>query len=131
MNIVCISGNLTKEPETVTTKSDYSIIKLSIANNDERRKNQSGGYDSVVSYFDCDFWTKNPQHWIKQMHKGTPVVITGRLKQEKWEQDGQTRYAVKIVVQGFPIIGKGREEDGPQPAQKGAGPEEFDDDIPF
>ena len=97
MNIVMISGNLAREPEVKNMQSsDYSVIKFSIANNDERRKTDNGQWESVVSFFDCEFWTKNPQHWLKEMHKGSPVVIEGTLKQEKWEQDGQTRYAVRI-----------------------------------
>lgn len=132
MNIVAISGNLAREPEVkAMTSSEYSVIRFSIANNDERRKTDTGQWESIVSFFDCEFWTKNPQHWLKEMHKGSPVVIEGTLKQEKWEQDGQTRYAVRIKVKGYPIIGKGREEGGSH-QQTPSGPESFDDDqIPF
>lgn len=135
MNIVAISGNLAREPEvTAMRNSEYSVIRFSIANNDERRKSNTGEWESVVSFFDCEFWTKNPQHWIRQMHKGTPVIVEGNLKQERWEQDGQARYAVRIKVRNFPIIARGREEGGSAPPQQqaDAGPEVFeDDDIPF
>lgn len=130
MNSIHISGNLTKEPDLKGIQgSEYSVIKFSIANNDERKKNDAGQYEGVVSYFDCEYWTKNPQHWMKQLYKGTPVVLEGRLKQEKWEKDGQTHYVVRIVVQGFPIVAAGKNE---SKAEQPAGPEKFDDDqIPF
>ena len=136
MNRITISGNLTREPESQAV-NDWSIIKFAIANNDERRKTDTGSFEGVTSFFDCEYWTKNPAHWLNQLRKGTPVVLEGRLKQEKWEKDGQTRYAVRIVVQGFPIVAASKAEKQEQapPMQKPAdigGPESFDDDqIPF
>ena len=128
MNRITISGNLTREPESQAV-NDWSIIKFAIANNDERKKTDTGAYEGVTSFFDCEYWTKNPAHWLNQLRKGTPVVIEGRLKQEKWEKDGQTRYAVRIVVQGFPIVAASKAEKA-QDVPKG--PESFDDDqIPF
>ena len=137
MNRITISGNLTREPESQAV-NEWSIIKFAIANNDERRKNDKGEYEGITSFFDCEYWTKNPAYWLNQLRKGTPVVIEGRLKQEKWEKDGQTRYAVRIVVQGVPIgaASKADKVQVVEPAtQKPAdigGPEQFDDDqIPF
>lgn len=137
MNRITISGNLTREPESQAV-NEWSIIKFAIANNDERKKNDKGEYEGITSFFDCEYWTKNPAYWLNQLRKGTPVVLEGRLKQEKWEKDGQTRYAVRIVVQGFPIVAASKAEkaQGVEPAtQKPAdigGPEQFDDDqIPF
>lgn len=128
MNRITISGNLTREPESQAV-NDWSIIKFAIANNDERRKTDTGSFEGVTSFFDCEYWTKNPAHWLSKLYKGTPVVIEGRLKQEKWEKDGQTRYAVRIVVQGFPIVAASKAEKA-QDVPKG--PESFDDDqIPF
>ncbi len=135
MNSIHISGNLTREPELQGIQgSDYSVIKFAIANNDERRKLNTGQYENIASFFDCEYWTKNPQHWMKQLYKGTPVVIEGRLKQEKWEKDGQTRYAIRIIVQSYPIVAAGKDEKQTAPKQPTdiGGPESFEDDqIPF
>ncbi len=138
MNTITITGNLTREPETRAV-GDQSVINFSIANNDENRKQADGSYVKIASYFDCEFWTKNPAHWLKLLSKGTQVVLQGRLKQDRWEQDGQNRSRVKISVEGYPIIAAGRGEatqsEAPKapavPAQQFPGPEAFDDDIPF
>jgi single-strand DNA-binding protein len=140
MNTTIISGNLTREPESRAV-GDQSVINFSIANNDESKKQQDGSYVKIASFFDFEFWTKNPAHWLKQLVKGANVVVQGRLKQDRWEQDGTNRSRVKIIVDGYPIVVGGRQEEqhAPQttqqpPAKKGndfPGPEQFDDDIPF
>lgn len=134
MNNVTISGNLTREPEVKGFDgSEYSVITFSIANNDERKKEQTGQYTNVASFLDCEYWTKNPQHWMKQLYKGTPVVLQGRLKQDRWDDNGTTKSRIKIIVQQYPMVLAGKsehkEEESKPPV---SGPEQFDDDqIPF
>jgi single-strand DNA-binding protein len=149
MNHITISGNLTREPESRSAgQSEYSVISFSIANNDERRKNQDGSYDSVASFFDCEYWTKNPQYWLQQLYKGTSVVVSGTLKQDIWtdKQSNEKRSKVKIKLLDFPIIAARKTEVAPPQSEAPAtgfhpapkppindfpGPEQFDDDIPF
>ena len=141
MNTIIISGNLTREPES-RAFGDQSVINFSIANNDESKKQADGSYVKIPSFFDFEFWTKNPAHWLKQLVKGAMVVVQGRLKQDTWEQDGQKRSRVKIIVEGYPIVaaGKAQEQQQEAPSQQPQapakpaqfpGPEQFDDEIPF
>ena len=112
MNTTIISGNITRDVEIVTTKSDWSILKFSIANNDESRKQQDGSYENIASFFDCEYLTKKPDTWIRRLHKGSAIVIQGTLKQEQWEDKngGGKRSKVKISVQGFPMNLASRDE---------------------
>lgn len=135
MNEGIISGNLTREPETVDTNSDYSCIKFSIANNDERKKDESGNYQEVVNFFDCEFWTRNPQYWLNKLFKGTGVVLGYKSKQNRWEKDGQKRSKVVFVVQRFPLIleKKSDNQTDQQPASKPPtqSVDNFENDCPF
>lgn len=150
MNTIIISGNLTREPESRAV-GDQSVINFSIANNDESKKQADGSYVKIASFFDCEFWTKNPAHWLKQLVKGAALIVQGRLKQDTWEQDGNKRSRVKIIVDGYPIVAAGKGQSDGAPVQQQAeakrspyeknippkidfpGPEQFDDDsnIPF
>lgn len=131
MNTIVITGNLTREPETRAV-GEQSVINFSIANNDESRKQADGSYVKIASFFECEYWTKNPAHWLKLLTKGTQVMIQGRLKQERWEQDGQNRSRVKISVEGYPLIAAVTRSEAPSKPPVQAGPEAFDDDsIPF
>jgi len=134
MNSIKITGNITKDPETVSPQgSEYSVLKFAIANNDESKK-VNGKYEDIVSFFDIEYWTKNVQYWIQKITKGARVTIQGRLKQERWEKDGNTRSRIKIIAnvamnEGFAIEvhSKVQKEQG-----QGSAPTQFDEDgIPF
>ena len=133
-----MSGNLTREPEVRTIpNSDYSVIAFGIANNDESKKSADGSYENIASFFDCEYFTKNPQHWLAQLRKGIGVVVYGSLKQERWEKDGQKQSRITIKLSTYPLVLSGKDEQqqstpAPVQQQTPVGPEQFDDDqIPF
>lgn len=41
------------------------------------------------------------------MQKGRALLVSGRLDQRSWEQDGQKRSKVEVVVEDFNFIGGG------------------------
>lgn len=138
MNQITLSGNLTREPEVRTIpNSEYSVIAFGIANNDESKKQQDGSYENVASFFECEYFTKKPQHWLAQLRKGIGVVVEGSLKQERWEKDGQKQSRIKIKLSNWPLILAGKDEQQQvAPAQQEQStpvpPEQFEDDqIPF
>ena len=138
MNQITLSGNLTREPEVRTIpNSEYSVIAFGIANNDESKKQQDGSYENVASFFECEYFTKKPQHWLAQLRKGIGVVVEGSLKQERWEKDGQKQSRIKIKLSNWPLILAGKDEQRQvAPAQQEQStpvpPEQFEDDqIPF
>ena len=129
MNSVKIDGNITKDPETFSPQnSEFTLIKFSIANNDESRKNHAGEFEKIASFFDVEYWTKNPQHWLQKILKGSPVTVQGRLKQETWTDSttNSTRSKVKIVAEcgrseGFAVVVHERHQQQQQPMQGGYG----------
>lgn len=126
MNHVTLSGNVTREPELFSPDgSEWACIKFGIANNDERRKDASGNWESIASFFDAEFWTKNPSEWLQKIHKGDRVFVEARMKQETWEKDGQKHSKVKLAVINFPHT---FQKHGSSLASK---PPEDDSDIPF
>ncbi len=135
MNHITLSGNLTREPEVRTIpNSEYSVIAFGLANNDQRKKMDTCAFESIANFFDCEYFTKNPQHWLAQLRKGIGVVVEGELLQDRWEKDGQKFSKHKIKLRTWPLVlsGKdGKQEASSAPAQQ-AGPEQFEDDsIPF
>ena len=133
MNSLKITGNITRDPETHSPQgSEYSVLKFSIANNDESKK-VNDKYEDVPSFFDVEYWTKNVQYWIQKLTKGAKVTVQGRIKQERWEQDGNHRSRVKIVAnvgmnEGFAIEVHPKGEQKPQQQTSESPP---GDDCPF
>lgn len=133
MNTVSITGNVVREPETRATKSEYGIVTFAIANNDESRKQQDGTYESVASFIDVTYFTKNPSATLKMVHKGTKVLIQGRLKQDRWQDDsGNNRSKVHIIAEDRYNSGWGITVMGSRQTDDAAYPNDFnDDEIPF
>ena len=102
MNNIVISGNLTRNAE-VSAAGTGTFLNFTIANNDESRK-VGDQWEHITSFFDCSYFSKNPQQWIQQLTKGSPIVVMGQLKQDTWEKDGQKQSRVKITVRGFPMM---------------------------
>lgn len=133
MNSVKIDGNVTRDPETFSPQgSEYTVLKFSIANNDESKKDANGQWENVPSFFDVEYWTKKAQYWIQKLTKGASVTIQGRLKQQTWEHEGKNHSRVKIIAgvgmnEGFAVVvhdrvPKQQTNDTPPPPE---------DDIPF
>jgi single-strand DNA-binding protein len=126
INTTVQTGRLTRDPEFKTTPNGTAILKFGLANN--------GYKENDVNYFECTAWGKLAESMSKWLTKGKQVGITGRLKYEQWEKDGQKRNRISIVAEQITLLG-GKPEASAQPApqeQAGApqaGPS--NDDILF
>lgn len=118
MNSINIIGRLVRDPESRTTTSGSQMTTFAIACDD--------GKDEV-SYFDCKAFDKTAELVAKYKRKGDQVAVSGRLKQERWEKDGQKRSAVRILAGRVDFIGP-RSESKPDAAPAAPVP---DDDVPF
>lgn len=105
-NKVILMGNLTRDPETRTTPSGQSVTNFSLAVN-RTWKDQSGNTQENVSYIDCVAWGKTGEIISQYMQKGRPLLVSGRLDQRSWEQEGQKRSKVEVVVEDFNFVGGG------------------------
>jgi len=95
MNGVFMTGRLTRDAE-MKPVGDNNVISFSIANDDESKKQQDGSYENIVSFFNCEFWSKSGK-MAMHLLKGKAVTITGALKQDRWQdKEGQNRSVVKI-----------------------------------
>ena len=128
INHVSISGNLTREPE-LRMAGSTPLLQLGIAVN-ERRKNTSGEWEDVPNFFDVLVWGQRGESLSRFLHKGSKVAISGRLRWNQWEKDGQKRSKVEIVADEVDIMTP-RDASAPQQAQQAAQTEVLTDDIPF
>ncbi|MDZ7786559.1 MAG: single-stranded DNA-binding protein [Candidatus Saccharibacteria bacterium] len=99
-------GNLTRDPELRTTPNGQSVCAFSIAVN-RTWKNAQGEQQESVDYIDCNAWAKGGEIIAQYMQKGGAILVSGRLQQRSWEQDGQKRSKVEVVVEDFNFVGGG------------------------
>lgn len=105
-NLINISGGLVDEPELVASGK---IAKMRLAVDyagSEKDSNNNSGYFDVTYYLkdNTGFTSKNASFVATQieqskMKKGTTLNIVGRLVQERWKQDEQSRSRIVIVAE--------------------------------
>lgn len=105
-NKVVIMGNLTRDPELRSTPNGSQVASFSLAIN-RTWKNASGEQQEAVDYIDCNIWGKPAEIITQYMKKGSGILVSGRLQQRSWEQEGQKRSKVEVVVEDFNFIGGG------------------------
>lgn len=103
-----IAGNITRDPEMRTTGSGSQVCSFAIAVN-RSFKDSSGNQQDQVSYLDCVAWGKSAEIICQYVHKGSALLVSGRLEQRSWEDknSGQKRSRTEIVVEDFSFIGNG------------------------
>jgi single-strand DNA-binding protein len=105
VNVVVITGNLTRDPELRHTGGGTAVCELRVAVN-SRRKDQSGNWVDKPNYFDVTVWGAQGENCATYLAKGRPVAVEGRLDWREWEsKDGGKRQAVSIIANSVQFLG--------------------------
>ena len=107
INVVVITGNLTRDPELRSTPGGTSVCKLRVAVNSRRKSGQSGEWEDKPNYFDVTVWGAQGENCANYLSKGRPVAIEGRLEWREWEakEGGGKRQAVEIIANSVQFLG--------------------------
>ena len=84
INRVVLTGNLTRDPELLSTPGGTSVCSLRVAVN-SRRKDESGQWVDKPNYFDVTVWGAQGENCAQYLAKGRPVAVDGRLNWREWE----------------------------------------------
>ena len=111
VNVVVITGNLTRDPELRSTGGGMSVCELRVAVNSRRKDSSTGEWVDKPNYFDVTVWGAQGENCARFLSKGRPVALDGRLEWREWEaQDGSgKRQAVEIIADSVQFLG-GRDE---------------------
>jgi single-strand DNA-binding protein len=132
-------GRLTRDAELKYLTSGTALCNFSIAVNRSIPPREGSGEDwkNEASFIDVQLWGKAAESKAPKLVKGKQVLVSGSIRQDRWEQDGQQRSKLYIVAESIQPLADGKKasEDAPNtnpPAPKTpaiAG--DFSDDIPF
>jgi single-strand DNA-binding protein len=114
INVVCITGNLTKDPELRTTSGGTSVCKMRVAVNSRRKDSQSGEWVDKPNYFDVTAFGGQGENCANYLSKGRPVAVEGRLEWSEWEaQDGSgKRSKTEIIANSVQFLGSRSDNPG-------------------
>lgn len=105
VNVVVITGNLTRDPELRHLGSGTAVCKLRVAVNSRRKDGQTGEWVDKPNYFDVTVWGAQGENCANYLAKGRPVAIEGRLDWREWEKDGVKRQSVEIIANSVQFLG--------------------------
>lgn len=120
-------GNLTRDAEYKQTSGGLEVLTFSIAVNERRKNNQTGEWEDYPNYFDCAIFGKRANSLARSLYRGTKVAVEGKLRQQRWEKDGQKRSAVSIVVDELEFMSRADE----RPREATVQDDYADEDLPF
>ena len=105
LNSVTLTGNTTKDVDRRTTQSGTEMANITIAVN--------GFKEGDTSFVDLLMFGKTAEVASKYISKGQQIGVTGRLKQESWEDktSGQKRSKLVVVVENLQLPPKGGTSD--------------------
>ena len=107
---VVLTGNLTRDIELRNTPNGATVGSFTVAVNRVYR-DANGNNQEDVSFIDCTVWGRPAEVMNQYLHKGSPVLVSGRLSQHSWEDKNtsQKRSRVEVVVEDFQFLGSGND----------------------
>lgn len=144
LNKVVLMGRFTKDPELRSTPQSVSVCNFRLAV--PRNYKTNGTYES--DFIDCVAWRNTAEFISKFFKKGNLVCVEGSLQSRSWEQDGQRRYTLEVMVDNTYFVESKKDAEGgdyagntfsapdkvpaePKESFSSEGFNALDDDLPF
>ncbi len=105
LNRVQLIGRLGKDPESKFTPTGKKVTHFSLAVS-QRWKDQSGETKEATEWVNIEAWNRLGEVCQEYLRKGSLVFVEGRLKTDKYEDKGDTKYFTKVVIQSLEFLDK-------------------------
>lgn len=132
INSVVLVGRITKDVGSDERSFSYvgngtakAVVNIAV----NRGVKKGDKWEDEASFFDVVIWGKTAENLKPRLTKGTQITVSGYLKQDRWEKDGQKQSRVQIIADlvEVPNISK---KDADKVAEAFGG-EAFPEDNPF
>jgi single-strand DNA-binding protein len=104
LNRVQLIGRLGKDPEGKYTPSGKKVTHFSLAVSQHWKSN--GESKEYTEWVNVEAWGRLGEVCQEYLKKGSLVYIEGRLKTEKYEDKGETKYFTKVVALTLQFLDK-------------------------
>ncbi len=105
LNRVQLIGRLGKDPESKFTPTGKKVTSFSLAVS-SRWKDKNGETREATEWVNIEAWGRLGDVCQQYLHKGSLVFVEGRLKTEKYEANGETKYFTKVIIQNLEFLDK-------------------------
>ena len=104
LNRVQLIGNLGKDPESKYTPTGKKVAHFSLAVS--QRWKTGAETKEYTEWVNIEAWGRLGEVCQEYLKKGSLVYIEGRLKTEKYEDKGETKYFTKVVALSLQFLDK-------------------------
>lgn len=127
INVVTISGNLTRDPEFHMAKSgEGGVLAFSVAVDERKQNPQTQQWEDVPTFVDCVVFGKRATALGNILHKGLKVSISGKLRMSQWKDKatGKNRSKLDVVVNECELMAAREQQAAPQQPMQHAMPQQ-------
>ena len=109
LNRIQLIGYLGRDPETRFTPTGKKVTHFSVAVS--QRRKVSGETREYTDWVNIEAWGRLGEVCQEYLKKGSLIYLEGRLKTDKYEDNGNTRYFSKVVTQLVQFLSDNRASD--------------------
>lgn len=109
LNQCTFQGRLVADPELRYTGSNVPVCSFSIAI-EQNRKNSNN--ETVTDFIPVVAWRSTAEFISKYFKKGKMILVSGSMRQRKYEKNGEKRTILECVVDTVNFCDSKREDSG-------------------
>lgn len=125
LNRVQLIGYLGKDPESRFTPTGKKVTHFSVAISN-RWKSNEGESKEYTDWVNVEAWGRLGEICQEYLKKGSLVYIEGRLRTDRVESEGNTRYFTKVVALAMQMLDRKPSEEPVMTVEEGASEYEAD-----
>jgi single-strand DNA-binding protein len=121
LNRVQLIGRLGKDPEGKFTPTGKKVAHFSVAVSNHW-KSKEGESKEYTEWVNVEAWGRLGEICQEYLKKGSLIYLEGRLKTDRYEADGDTKYFTKVVALSMQMLDRKPNEE-PEMAVEETAPE--------
>ena len=97
---ITVVGNLTDDPDLRFTPSGAAVANFTVASTPRFFDKQTNEWkDGDALFLRCSIWRQAAENVAESLHRGTRVIVSGRLRQRSYEtREGEKRTVFELDV---------------------------------
>ena len=98
--VITVVGNVTDDPELRFTPAGAAVANFTVASTPRTfDRNANEWKDGDTLFLRCSVWRQAAENVAESLHRGTRVIVQGRLRQRSFEtREGEKRTVIELDV---------------------------------
>ncbi|MFG2144113.1 single-stranded DNA-binding protein [Streptomyces sp. NPDC048696] len=94
-------GRIVADPELSFTQSGKAVARIRLAFNSRRKNDRGEWVDGDTFWVRGTAWERLAEHVAETLAKGMEVLVSGEVRTESWEKDGQKHQATTLLIRSI------------------------------